>query len=192
VRSDTERVRSLEILDQEARRLAHLVDNMLYVARGERGAPKLTLEAADLGALARDTIEGFAPLAAARRVTIASDLVSGVRVKVDPGAVRQILLNLLDNAVKYGPAGETITVSVGWDGDRARILVDDRGPGIPVDARRRIWERFARLDRDVQTAVAGSGIGLAIVAELVTSMGGLYHVQDAPGGGSRFVVEIPA
>jgi signal transduction histidine kinase len=146
----------------------------------------------DLGALARDTIDGFAPIAAARRIAIVAELAEGQRVKADPGAVRQVLLNLLDNAVKYGPAGEPVTVSVSWDGDRARIRVDDRGPGIPADSRQRIWERFARLDRDIESAVAGSGIGLAIVAELVTSMGGLYHVQEAPGGGARFVVEIPA
>ncbi len=190
VRSDQERHRSLEILDQEARRLSHLVDNLLHVARGERNHLQLHAEDADLGLLLSQVIEGFAPLAAARRMTVASAIAEGVRARVDPGALRQILLNLLDNAVKYGPAGSTVSVALEAAPDLVRIIVEDSGPGVPAGFRERIWERFARLERDVDSSVAGSGIGLAIVRELVEAQGGRCWVEDADGG-ARFVVELP-
>ena len=192
VRSEGERDRSLEILDQEVRRLTHLVDNLLYVARGERDNLRVRPEDADLGLLAREVVEGFAPLAAARRVTLAQRIQEGVLVRVDRSAMRQVLLNLLDNAVKYGPPGASVTVAVEASEGVARLWVEDRGPGVPAGERERIWERFARLDRDVESAIAGSGIGLAIVRELVTSQGGRCRVEDAAGGGARFVVELAA
>ncbi len=191
VRSEDERDRSLEILDQEVRRLTHLVDNLLYVARGEHDGLRLHPEDSDFGALVREVVEGFTPLAAARRVTLALTIEEGVRVRVDRSAMRQVLLNLLDNAVKYGPPGAVVTVAVEASEGMARLRVEDRGPGVPAGERERIWERFARLDRDVESAVAGSGIGLAIVRELVTSQGGRCRVEDAAAGGARFVVELP-
>ena len=191
VRSEHERHRSLEILDQEARRLSHLVDNLLHVARGERNHLQLHAEDVDLSLLIRQVVEGFAPLAAARRMTVSATLAEGVSAQIDPGALRQILLNLLDNAVKYGPAGSTIRVSREAAPFAARLLVEDTGLGVPAGARDKIWERFARLDRDVQSAVAGSGIGLAIVRELVLAQGGRCWVEDGDAGGARFVVELP-
>ena len=192
VRSEGERDRSLEILDQEVRRLTHLVDNLLYVARGERNGLRLHPEDTDFGTLAREVIEGFAPLAAARRVSLTPRIQEGVRVRVDRSAMRQVLLNLLDNAVKYGPPGAVVTVGVEAGPGVARLWVEDQGPGVPAAERERIWERFARLGRDVESAVAGSGIGLAIVRELVTSSDGSCRVEQAAGGGARFVVELPA
>ena len=192
VRSEEERRRSLEILDQEARRLTHLVDNLLYVARGERSAAPLAPEDAELGPAVRDIVESFAPLAASRGSSVSLELEQGVHAKVDRSALRQILLNLLDNAVKYAPAGAPILVAVERVRDAARIRVEDRGPGVPAADRERIWQRFARLDRDVDSAVAGSGIGLAIVRDLVLAQGGRCWVEDAPAGGARFVVELPA
>jgi signal transduction histidine kinase len=191
VRSDGERHRSLEILDQEARRLSHLVDNLLHVARGERDHLRLHVEDIDLSLLVHQVIEGFAPLAAARRMTLQAEIADGTPARIDPGAVRQILLNLLDNAVKYGPAGSAIRVALEATPASARILVEDRGPGVPPASRDRIWERFARLDRDLQSSVAGSGIGLAIVRELVVVQGGRCWVEDGGSGGARFVVELP-
>jgi len=191
VRSDQERHRSLEILDQEARRLSHLVDNLLHVARGERNHLRLHPEDTDLGLLVHQVIEGFIPLAAARRMTVTSRIADTVPARIDPGALRQILLNLLDNAVKYGSPGSAIRVTLEKEPGSARILVEDSGPGVPAGSRERIWERFVRLDRDIQSSVAGSGIGLAIVRELVVAQGGRCWVEDADGG-ARFVVELPA
>jgi len=191
VRSEEEHQRSLEIIDQEARRLTHLVENVLHFSRAERRAVNLSLELTDLTALVRAVVEGFAPLAAAREVKLVQELEPGVMASVDPGAVRQMLINLLDNAVKYGPSGQTVTVGMRLAERAAEIRVADQGPGIEPGDRTRIWERFFRLKRETKTAVAGAGIGLAVVRELASLHGGKAWVEDAPGGGARFVIELP-
>ena len=192
VRSEEERTRSLQIVDQEARRLTHLVENILQFSRAERQAITLAPEPGELSSQVRDAVECFAPVARARRVSIDARLEDGVVAMVDPGALRQIILNLLDNAVKYGPVGQTVTVGLARSGDRARLWVDDQGPGIAPPDRARVWKAFYRLDGAVSSAVAGSGIGLAVVSELVSLHGGRGWVEDAPGRGARFVVELPA
>jgi signal transduction histidine kinase len=94
--------------------------------------------------------------------------------------------------VKYGPAGQTVAIGVAPAGEhRVRVWVDDEGPGITSRERDRIWEPFYRLERDAQSAVAGSGIGLAVVRDLITQQGGSVSVEDAPSGGARFVIELP-
>jgi signal transduction histidine kinase len=98
---------------------------------------------------------------------------------------------LLDNAVKYGPAGQTILVTSEIVGDRARISVEDQGPGIPHSDRMRVWEPYVRLNRDVESATGGSGIGLSVVRELVTLHGGRTRAEGAPSGGARVVIELP-
>ncbi len=192
VRSDGERTRSLEIIDQEARRLSHLVENILQFSRAERQSLLLNRTVEDLAPHVHEAVEVFGPVARARRVTVEVTAEPGTRVLVDPGAVRQILLNLLDNAVKYGPAGQVVRVALSKADGHARITVDDLGPGIPAGDRVRIWKAFQRLERDVNSAVAGSGIGLAVVCELVLGMDGKGWVEEAPGGrGARFAIEFP-
>ena len=192
VRSDEERVHSLEIIDQEARRLTHLVENLLHFSRSERQATRLSPAPASLAPLVNEAVEGFTPLAAARGVVVRAELTDGVVASVDADALRQMLLNLLDNAVKYGPAGQTVTVGLTGTDARARIWVADQGPGIPAADRERIWDRFWRLERDRGSAVAGTGIGLSVVRELVALHGGRCWAEDAPNGrGARFVIELP-
>ncbi len=198
VRSDDERHRSLAIIDQEARRLTHLVENLLHFSRSERQATRVVPEPTAFAPLVQEVLEGFAPLAAARGVSLRAEVAEDLVAPVDPGAVRQMLLNLLDNAVKYGPPGQTVMVGAGRGGAGAhngapRLWVDDCGPGIPHSDRERVWERFWRLKRDRGTAVAGSGIGLAVVRELATLHNGRAWVEDAPpeAGGARFVIELP-
>ena len=190
VRNDAEAARSIAIIDQEARRLGHLVDNLLHFSRAERGAVRIVPERTDLGRLIADIVAHFQPIADARHVTIATSLAPGIDVDVDPNAVRQIVLNLLDNALKYGPDGQVVTVSSARDADMVAVAVSDQGPGIPADARERIWERFWRDARARSSAVAGTGIGLAIVRELVTLHGGTCAATDAPGGGARVEVRV--
>ncbi|MFL5542865.1 MAG: sensor histidine kinase [Longimicrobiaceae bacterium] len=192
VRSDAERQRSIEIIDQEARRLSGLVENVLLFSRAERRAVRLDRRSEALDALARDAVETFAPLAAARRVMLRERLQPGIRAEVDRGAFRQMLLNLLDNAVKYGPAGQTVEIGLVAEGGTARVWVQDEGPGIPPKERERIFRPFARLRRDAESAVAGSGIGLAVVAQLAALHDGRVRVDEAPGGGARFTLELPA
>jgi signal transduction histidine kinase len=192
VRSEAEGRRSLEIIDQEARRLTHLVENVLQFSRSERRATRLSPEPTRLADEVRDTLEAFAPIAQARGVTVASELAPDVYATVDRAALRQALLNLLDNAVKYGPAGQTVRVGLRATGPYAHLWVEDQGPGIAPRDRERVWLPFFRLERDVGSAVAGSGIGLAVVRDLVTLHGGRVRVEEAVGGGARLLLEIPA
>ncbi len=192
VRSEGERVRSLEIVDQEARRLTHLVENLLHFSRSERQATRLSPAAAPLAPLVREAVEAFAPLAAARGVTFRTELRDGLVAPVDAEALRQMLVNLLDNAVKYGPADQTITVGLESGDGKARIRVEDQGLGVPAADRERIWDRFWRLERDRGSAVAGTGIGLSVVRELVALHGGRAWAEEGRGGtGARFVLELP-
>lgn len=191
VRGEDEQKRSLEIIDQEARRLTHLVENVLLFARAERRSGRINPERVDLAADVRDAIHGFAILCRSRAVEIRPELQENIGVNVDRGALRQILLNLLDNAVKYGPLAQRITVGMAMFNGTARVWVDDEGAGIPESDRQRVFDSFFRLDRDVASPIAGSGIGLAIVKELVNLHDGRVWIENAPGGGARVVVELP-
>jgi signal transduction histidine kinase len=194
IRSAQEHTRSLDIIDQEARRLGQLVDKVLCFDRAERGESALMPEPTEIAPLIREVLEAFAPLAKARQVAVRLELDEGLVAEVDRGAMRQVLINLLDNAVKYGPTAQTITVGLqALDAESIRLWVEDEGPGIPVPERGKIWEPFHRLDRDSNSAVAGSGIGLALVRRLIVAHGGRARVETAAGGGggSRFVVEVP-
>ena len=191
IRSEAEGRRSLEIIQQESRRLTHLVENVLYFSRSERGTQHLSPVPTRLARMASELIEAFAPLARSGRAEVGLIVRDDVEVPVDNGAVRQILLNLLDNAVKYGPPDQTITVTIDRRDNFGVIAVDDQGPGVPADARERIWRPYSRLDSAASSAVAGTGIGLAVVHDLVTLHGGTARVEDAPSGGARFIVELP-
>jgi signal transduction histidine kinase len=197
IRSEEERARSLEIIDQEARRLSYLVENVLHFSRSERGASQLGLAPTPIAELTAEIVEAFRPLARSRRAEVATTLEPGLVVSLDRDGFRQILLNLLDNAMRYGPAGQVVRVEVAdagvapGTGKVVRVVVDDEGPGIDPRDRERIFEPFFRLGRDMESASGGSGIGLAVVRELVRLHGGRVGAEAAPGGGARLVVELP-
>ncbi|MEZ4587599.1 MAG: HAMP domain-containing sensor histidine kinase [Gemmatimonadales bacterium] len=190
VRSPDEERRALQIIDQEARRLGHLVDNLLAVSRAGRGALRITPRDTDLSAVIREAVEGFAPLASQRGITVELSAPPRLHGVVDGDALRQIVLNLLDNAVKYGPADARVAVGLeradGW----LRLRVDDRGPGIPAEARDEVFRPFVRLDNGREST--GTGLGLALVRSLAVLHGGRTRVEEAPEGGARLVVELPA
>jgi signal transduction histidine kinase len=116
---------------------------------------------------------------------------------VDANAVRQIVINFIENALKFGPEGQTVTVNLdierreGAEADGLlRLSVDDEGPGVPPADRSRIWQPFVRL-AEGGSAPAGTGLGLSVVRQLVTELGGRCSVSDAPIRGARFSVELP-
>jgi signal transduction histidine kinase len=184
------------IIVSEARRLMHLVDNVLSFGRGawsSRGARATTLHDQALAPIVRETISAFAPMAATTGTRVRLVRADDVVVPTDRDAVRQILLNLLDNAAKYGPPGQTIRVAVSAEEGRARLTVDDDGPGVPPPQREQVWNPFVRLQRDIDAHIAGSGIGLSVVRDLVGRLGGSARIEDVPNGagGARVVVEFP-
>ncbi len=191
VRNDADRRQSLEIIDQEAKRLTGLVENVLQLGRTERGALTVAPTATELAPTVREMVEAFAQLPRSRNVEFRQELEARLVATVDPEAFRQILINLLDNAVKYGPAGQRVHVGLAMFEEHARLWVDDEGAGIPKRDRERVFEPFYRSPVHIASRVAGSGIGLAVVRELATSLQGTAWAEVAPGGGARLIVEFP-
>lgn len=190
VRSEEERQRALRIIGQEAIRISHLVDNVLQFHRRGGAAAALPAETVDLSAFAAEVTASFEPLAASKRATVLfAPSTEPVPVRADLEALRQVLLNLLDNAVKFGPPGQTVRVSILGTAGECVINVDDEGLGVPADDRVRIFEAFAR-GTDTR-GTGGAGIGLAIVRDIVHAHDGTVSAGDAPGGGGRFTVRLP-
>jgi signal transduction histidine kinase len=186
-----QRTRSVRIIAEESRRLSWLVENILHFSRAQRGAGHVQPNPVLAAPLLREIVDSFAPLAREKNVRFVVEADEGVLVRADPDALRQVLLNLLDNAVKYGPAGQTVRVHAGLRGFALRIAVDDGGPGVPREERHAVWEPYRRLARDAEGATGGSGIGLAVVRDLAELQGGRVGLGEAPGGGARFWIELP-
>ena len=175
-------------IDRETTRLGHLVEKVLTFSRSGRTTEPAP-HAVDLAAETLRIVDEFRPLAAARAVSIETSVNGVPPIALQPDALRHILLNLLDNAVKYGPPGQTVRVSVTREGDAIQVAVADQGPGVPAPEREAIWSAFAR--GNVGASQGGSGIGLAIVREMAGQHGGRAWVEPASGGGARFVVALP-
>ena len=190
VRSWSEVQRSLAFIDQQTGRLSRLVENLLTFARGgalRRGRR----EAIDLASFVADTAAGFEPVAAVLHHKMAVAVAEPCVAIADREWLTQIVLNLLDNAAKYGPPGQIITVTVSRGKGEARISVDDQGPGVPQRDRTRIFAPFVRLSREPEQRTGGTGIGLSVAAELIAAMNGRIWAEDAPTKGTRFVVTLP-
>ena len=192
VRSEEDRQLAAETIVQEARRLMHLVDNVLHFARTTERRAAVDPQRTELAPLLSSIVAAFAPLADERGAHVVVEMPEDLSAFIDPAAFRQIVLNLLGNALTYGPPRQTIRVVGERVGDRVRVAVEDEGPGIPAADRERIWSPYVRLHRDRNAAHGGAGLGLAVVRELARLQRGDAFVEDAATGGSRFVVEVPA
>jgi signal transduction histidine kinase len=180
-----------ETIVQEARRLMRLVDNVLHFARAERGRPALETAPTLLAPKLRGILSSFLAAVAPGTLRVRTDLDEHATARLDSDAFTQIILNLLDNAVKYGPPGQTVSVALDQTDGAVRVLVDDEGPGVPPEDRSRIWEPFVRVSQR-GAGSDGSGLGLAVVRELVEAHGGTARVDTSPRGGARFIVVLPA
>lgn len=189
-RTEEDRRRCLEIIGRESVRLSQLIDNVIQFTRVGRSDAPLEIRPTRLDAQVREAVEAFAPLSRAHGAEVALRL-EPVTAPADRSALRQVVLNLLNNAVKYGPEGQRLEVALARRGDRARLSVEDQGPGVPAAERERIWEAFERQDREVERTTGGSGIGLAVVRALVEQHEGKTWVEEGSSGGARFVVELP-
>jgi signal transduction histidine kinase/DNA-binding response OmpR family regulator len=168
-------------------RLQRVVDTLLDISRAESGAVIPDREDIDLASVTADVVEGFRPAIEERlnlRVEIPTE---PLRAYVDRTMWTTIVSNLVDNALKYTPEGE-ITVSITGDTSSVVLTVADTGVGISADEQAQVFERFHRVPGDQQP---GSGIGLALVADLAAAHGGLVDVASEPGEGSLFVVRLP-
>lgn len=186
---EKEKREALDIMHAETHRLIALVQNILRFSSHTPNAPTPT--DVDLGAVARETVHAFRPLAAASDSDVAVSVDGAFRVRANREALKRVLINLLDNAVKYGPPGQTVRVHVREHDGWGEVTVTDDGPGIPEHDRAHVWEAFGRLEREEARGTAGSGIGLSIVREDVTAMGGSVRIVDGVSGGARFEVHLP-
>jgi heavy metal sensor kinase len=172
---------------EEADRLASLVDRLLTLSRAETGQATLSREPVDLRALVDDVIENIGVLAEEKQQTIAVSAGPAPQVLVDRLTMRQALINLLDNAIKFTPVKGRIDVRIA--GRAADVVIDvvDSGPGIPPDVRARIFDRFYRAGSDV----VGTGLGLSIAKTAVDANGGRLTVEASGAGGSTFRIILP-
>src|SRR5690606_27079042 len=155
----------------------------------------------DLTVLASDVVQDAQVRATDRRVTLVplrpgtavGDGRPGPPVVIgDDGALRQVLTNLVANAISYTPAGSPVEVALGRDGDQVAVEVRDHGPGLDPATAERVFERFYRADKSRSRASGGTGLGLAIVAAIVARHGGSVRHHPTPGGGATFRVGLPA
>jgi len=189
---DEQRDRFLEIIESETERLTTIVSQILLAGQLENGRVDLTPTATDLRGLAESVLDSTRVRAPAE-VELKLDAGEDPAVALaDENKLRQVLVNLLDNAVKYSPDGGEVTVELGSAPGLVTLTVRDRGLGIPPSELDRIFEKFYRLDPALTRGVGGSGLGLYISRELVSRMGGRMSVRSRPGDGAAFTVELPA
>lgn len=179
---------ALTDIREEVDHLTTMVDDLLLLARSDSGAVALEQVPLDLGDIASDGAAAIARVASERGVQVTVDPEPAELVG-DPARLRQLVMILADNAVRHSPAGGVVRVTVRKAGGQATLTVDDQGPGIPPEDRERVFDRFYRA---AGAQGAGTGLGLAIAAWIVGGHGGRITAEDAPGGGARIAVVLPA
>jgi PAS domain S-box-containing protein len=184
--------RFLQIIVSETERLTAIVSQILLAGQLEEGRVDVTTAATDLRPLAESVLDS-ARLRTPEQIELRLEQ-NGARAVAlaDEDKLRQVLVNLLDNAIKYSPDGGDVKVELAGGHGRVRLAVRDRGLGIPPGEHERIFEKFYRLDPALTRGVGGSGLGLFISRELVARMGGSLTVRSQPGEGAVFVVDLPA
>ena len=181
----------LEIIEGESLRLAQIVDQILVAGQIDADAVSFDLESCDPGELADGVIESAA-LHVPEGIALRVKKNATRPILCDVNKLRQVLVNLVDNAIKYSPEGGDVEIKLDSVNGECLIEVADEGLGIPSSERERIFEKFYRLDPQQSRGVGGSGLGLYICRELVERMNGRLEVESEPGRGSRFTVRLPA
>jgi PAS domain S-box-containing protein len=187
-----QRDRFLEIIVSETERLTTIVSQILLAGQIEEGRVDVSTTATDLGPLVESVLDSTR-LRSPEQIELRFEQNGDRPVALaDEDKLRQVLVNLLDNAIKYSPDGGDVTVELAGGAGRVRLTVRDVGLGIPAAEQERIFEKFYRLDPALTRGVGGSGLGLFISRELVSRMGGTLTVRSQPGDGAAFVVDLPA
>jgi two-component system phosphate regulon sensor histidine kinase PhoR len=171
--------------------MAGLVSDLLELSRLESGERAPTWEAVVPAEVAEEVASSFAGAAERKGVSLRREDRGASTVVSDADRLRQILENLVENAVKYTPAGGHIVITTAPRTDGAELVVADDGPGIGPEHLLRIFERFYRVDKARSRELGGTGLGLSIVKHLAEGMGATVSVESAPGGGTRFTVALP-
>ncbi len=180
------------VAERNGQRLLDLINDILDIEKLESGRFTLDLETISLGEIIGEATvlnKGFAERHKVRLETHGPD--ARVNVVVDRKRLMQVMTNLVSNAAKFSPEGEAVEVTVRRDGALVRVSVEDRGSGIPLEFRGRIFSRFAQADSVLTRTKGGTGLGLAISKRLTEMMGGSIGFEDREGGGTRFFFDLP-
>jgi two-component system, OmpR family, sensor kinase len=182
---------ALRSASEEADRLARLADDLLVLARSDRGRLQIRREPVDVAEMVGGTVDTFAARASLRGVGIDVHVPGELRVDLDEPRIRQALGNLLDNGLRYVPAGGRVSVAAERADGSLRLEVRDDGPGFPVEFLPVAFEAFARPDASRSRPEGGTGLGLAIVAAVAQAHGGTAEAANLPAGGAVVVLSIP-
>jgi two-component system phosphate regulon sensor histidine kinase PhoR len=191
VENDEKRQQYLEIIVSESERLGVLIENVLDFAKVERGKAAYDFTTADVGDVVARAVEVCRVRSQRDKVELVLDVSEGLpSAQLDERAIEIAVINLVDNALKYAPDSERVVVSARAVDGHVEIRVTDRGPGIPAEDRKRIFERFVRGKTAQNKQVRGSGIGLALVKHIAEAHGGRAWVEAVDPHGSAFVLTI--
>jgi signal transduction histidine kinase len=192
VKDEAKRKGYLETIISESQRLTRLVNNVLDFGRLERGEKTYNWEEVELGSAVGNILETQRPRLEEAGLELEwMDDSQGAVAKLDPDVLEQVLLNLLDNLVKYAAGGKYASVRLAKDAELVILEVSDHGPGIPSEQRERIFETFHRVDDSLTSNKPGCGIGLGIARKLVEDMGGQITCEANEPKGARFRIEFP-
>ncbi|MFY9574341.1 MAG: ATP-binding protein, partial [Blastocatellia bacterium] len=168
-----------------------IVESLLAISRLDAGEALMARERFDLAELVADTVEQMRLLADDKRITLSCSAGDAVQVEGDPGRLKQIVVNLADNAIKYTNEGGRVDIRVAAVDGKALLEVADSGISIPPEALPHVFERFYRVDKARSRQMGGAGLGLSIVKSICKAHGGRIGVESTEGKGSRFTVELP-
>ena len=180
------------LISREGARLTTLIENVLDFGRIEQGRKRWHFEECDLAAVITETVNLMEPLAAEKNITLVfPHPLPSLVANIDPGAIQQALVNLLDNAIKFSPAGSQVEVMLANHSTHWETQITDQGPGIPPAEHARIFEKFHRLGSELRRETQGTGIGLSLVKAVAEAHGGRVTLASAPGEGAIFTLIGP-
>ncbi|HYG35124.1 MAG TPA: ATP-binding protein, partial [Clostridia bacterium] len=181
----------LQTIDRNAERLKLLIEDLLTISELESGRVRLDLQPMALRPLVEKVLVDFKNKALAKEIKLVNQ-VPELSLRADSGRVEQVLCNLVDNAIKYGRKGGSVTICARPAGaGQIEVLVEDDGPGIPPESIERVFERFYRVDKARSREQGGTGLGLSIVKHIVQSHGGRVWAKSEPGRGASLFCTLP-
>jgi two-component system sensor histidine kinase VicK len=190
--AEGEQKQLLEEVVEESKRMSRMVEELLFLARSDSSPPSLEPETVSVPPLMTDLAGRATVLARERGATVATDIRAEGTLHADPNRLEQAILILVDNAIKYGPPGGTVTLrSAVTRAGELEITVEDQGPGIPREDLPRVFERFYRVDKARSRRMGGSGLGLPIAKTIVEAHGGHITAESRAGQGTRMSIHLP-
>lgn len=191
-RNPAEYEKKLQELSAQVERLIRLSNGLLFLSRSDQNQLSFNTANVNLSELLGVLLEQFQPLAREKEIRINTEIPGEISVYGDSDHLIRLFINLLENALKYVPAGGQINVRASRESGQAHIMIHNTGPGIPQERLQHLFERFYRVDADRSSQTGGSGLGLAIAHEIVRLHGGNIEVQSEPGRGVRVIVHLPS